>query len=300
MTLKEFSKTELDLLKPNDEKEKELQEAINDGVLHVVEAFEKEYLTPLTNNYMISILERLLRFKPITAIENNESDWLGLETKKDGTKIFYHKRCRSVHKYVSPDNEVEYLDADAVICSEDGGASWDNYEAYQGKIGNFPYYPPIDPLKLYLLNSGKVDEDGKTLYSILDPNDEEDVKVINDLYNSTLEKAEKGSEKEKKKTTKSTKKSSSSTSSSKKGTKAASAKTSESKASKKSSKKTENENSKKKTASAPPTKSTSKSTTKKTTAKTSSTKSTTSKSKSTPAKKSTKDLAAIANKTTKK
>jgi len=292
MTLKEFAKTELDLLKSSEEKEKELQETINDGILNVVEAFEKEYITPLTSNYMISILERLLRFKPITAIENNESDWLGLRTEKDGTKIFYHKRCNSVHKYVSPDNEVEYLDADAVICSEDGGASWDNYEAYQGKIGNFPYYPPIDPLKLYLLNSGKVDEDGKTLYSILDPNDEEDVKVINDLYNSTLEKAEK----EKKKTTKSTKKSSSSTSSSKKGTKAASAKTSESKASKKSSKKTENENSKKKTASAPPTKST----TKKSTTKTSSTKSTTSKTKSTPAKKSTKDLAAIANKTTKK
>lgn len=282
MAILDFSKEELNILASElTGQDKAIQETVNSQILNVVKSFDDQFFTKMSGEYAVSVLERLLRGKPITAIFDNDSDWLGSDESTPKNTVFYHKRCHSVHKIVDNVHKtVEYIDYDAVVCSIDGGLNWLKLKDFKGEIENFPYYPPIDPIRIYLKDTGEVDENGNTKFIRLDVNRDSD--IIDELYNEAMLKASTPVKKEEKSKT--------TTSGREKGKKAPSSKTTESKPRKTTKTKSENEKPKTKSSSSPKKTTSKKSTTESKTAekKSSSTsKKTTTKSTSTKTKQTT-------------
>jgi len=70
--LERFAEDELSRIEKDEEG---LQEVINEHILKMVQLFSDEGHSGFSANYAINILNRLLRFMPLTPIEDNPEDW---------------------------------------------------------------------------------------------------------------------------------------------------------------------------------------------------------------------------------
>ena len=76
MNITEYAKSELERLGKDDEG---MQELINKDILEIVERFASQGHSGFSASYALSVLERLLRFKPLTALTGEEEEWNDLE-----------------------------------------------------------------------------------------------------------------------------------------------------------------------------------------------------------------------------
>ena len=84
----EYAKSELDRI-PKDEYG--MQEMINNDILEIIEKFADQGHSGFSAIYAISVLERLMRWKPISPLTVEEYEW---STTTGSTK--QNKRCSSV------------------------------------------------------------------------------------------------------------------------------------------------------------------------------------------------------------
>lgn len=154
MSMLEWAKEELDRI-PKDEEG--IQEIINQDILDVVEKFSRQGHSGFSASYAISILEKLLRYKPITPIEDTEgiwneiSDWNNIQ----GNSVILSQSTRlaSLFKYVYADGTIKYRDIDRYVCMD-----IDNNDAYSSNFVTdlldelnpitLPYMP-TEPIKVY-------------------------------------------------------------------------------------------------------------------------------------------------------
>ena len=134
----DYAKRELDKI-PKDEDG--LQDFMNSGILDIIKVFSEQGHSGMSAGYAIGILERLLRFKPITPLTGEEDEWN--ETSRDGVK--QNKRCGSVFRQA----DGTYEDIDAIAVSDNGGITWFTSNRFRKEI-TFPYMPPIHPEKVYI------------------------------------------------------------------------------------------------------------------------------------------------------
>lgn len=92
-----------------------LQDAINKDILDIIKIFSEQGHSGTTASYTISMLERLLRFKPITPLTGEDDEWNQISDNQ-----WQNKRCSSVFKYA--DGSVE--DIDGIVYSDDGGITF--------------------------------------------------------------------------------------------------------------------------------------------------------------------------------
>ena len=136
----DYAKRELALLGTDDDG---IQEMMNGQILDIIETFAEQGHSGFTAGYVLSILERLLRWKPIKPLTGEEDEWC------DPDPYLHHrqnKRCSSVFM----DENGVVTDIDEYTISDNGGITW----FYSKKIPNtpitFPYTPPIHPKKVYI------------------------------------------------------------------------------------------------------------------------------------------------------
>ncbi len=137
MNITEYAKSELERLGKDDEG---MQELINKDILEIVERFASQGHSGFLASYALSVLERLLRFKPLTALTGEEEEWNDLEW-----GAWQNKRCSSVFKH--EDGTVR--DVDGIVVSDNGGITWFTGKDFQ-KLITFPYTPPVKPERVYI------------------------------------------------------------------------------------------------------------------------------------------------------
>ena len=132
-----YAKRELELLGKDDDG---LQERMNQQILDIVATFAEQGHTGFTAEYALSILERLLRWKPILPLTGEKSEW-GTEASKN-----QNNRCYSVFR---GENGIA-TDGDEFIVSDDGGITWYSTNEIPLTPITFPYTPPVHPKKIYI------------------------------------------------------------------------------------------------------------------------------------------------------
>lgn len=138
MNLLEWAKAELDRIpKDNDN----MQEAVNNDILEIIEKFSEQGHSGLSAGYVIGKISRLLNYKPITPLTGEEDEWYEANSRGDRK----NKRCTSV--FQKEDGKV--IDIDAIIVSDNGGITWYTSGRFYKEI-SFPYYPPNEPEKVYI------------------------------------------------------------------------------------------------------------------------------------------------------
>ncbi len=137
MRLSKYAELELARI-PQDEDG--LQSLINKYILKIVNEFEDFDLSGSAAGYVLSALERLLRFKPISPLTGEDDEWYDEEFGS-----VQNKRCPSVFK--RPDGTC--YDVDAIIVSDDGGITWFISNRFRKEV-TFPYIVPTHPEKVYI------------------------------------------------------------------------------------------------------------------------------------------------------
>ena len=149
MDLVEYTKSELSRLEKND-KDGE-QKAINKSILEIIEVFNKQGFSGFSAGYTTWVLDRLLRFRPLSPLTGEDNEWdPPRQQHANGVTVYQNKRCPSVFKAVDlDDNTVRYHDVDADIVSDNGGITWFTSRRFRKEI-KFPYMPPVEPEKVYI------------------------------------------------------------------------------------------------------------------------------------------------------
>lgn len=133
----EYAKNELARI-PCDEDG--MQEHMNSNILEMVRLFSEQGHSGFSAGYALSVLERLLRFKPISPLTGEDDEW-----REVCHGSWQNKRCSSVFK----DKDGKAHDIDAIIVSDNGGITWFSSGRFRKEV-TFPYYPPTHPEKVYI------------------------------------------------------------------------------------------------------------------------------------------------------
>lgn len=141
-----FAENELSRLK--DDKDG-MQSRMNKHLLKMVKEFSKEGHSGFSASYAIAKLSRLLKWLPITAIEDNPDDW---EQVGDGS--LQHKRCSKIFK------DKDRFDGQAFnikgrVFSDNNGQSWFTNSKSSLPI-EFPYYVPEYPFEYLVDENGEI------------------------------------------------------------------------------------------------------------------------------------------------
>lgn len=129
-----------------DEAENEMVKNITD----IVKLFQSQRHSGFSANYAINILERLLRFKPVSPLTGEDDEWHFVYKDSDGLETYQNQRCSSVFKKVDENgNIIECYDCDAICMSDDGGLTWFTSKDTNDDI-TFPYMPPTHAKQIYI------------------------------------------------------------------------------------------------------------------------------------------------------
>lgn len=140
MSLYNFAVRELDLIGLTDEDD--INAAMRKHILHMVEEFAKEGHSGLSAAYAISVLEKLLRFEPLTPLTGQEDEWVDVSEMSDGTPLFQNIRCSRVFKDESGAYDVEGIVFYTWEMDENGNPYKQHFTNSNSKVFlNFPYTP---------------------------------------------------------------------------------------------------------------------------------------------------------------
>lgn len=169
-----------------------LQDAINKNILDIVELFASQGHGVLSAGYAMSVLERLLRFKPLTPLTGEDDEWINVSGEM-GERYFQNKRCSSVFKTVDAQgNTIEAHDVDAIAYSDNGGLTWFTSSHFRKNV-TFPYEPPTHPEKIYIEYTEDVPLGWTSdKYEII-TNDKERIEALRTKMQKKFDKAEESS-----------------------------------------------------------------------------------------------------------
>ena len=137
MSMIEYAKRELERIGKDEDG---MQDMINKDILQIVKIFSEQEHSGFSAGYALSILERLLRFKPIKPLTGEADEWNEIRPGH-----YQNKRCSSVFK----ETDGTCYDIDGIIVSDNGGITWFSSRRFSKKV-TFPYLPPIHPEKVYI------------------------------------------------------------------------------------------------------------------------------------------------------
>lgn len=145
--LLEFCKEELNRLVPDENKDKEaydLQQIINKDILKVIECFCDCGHTGFTAEYAINIINKLLRWQPLTELTGEDDEW---NTISNNSIKYQNKRCPFIFK----DENGQAYNIEAKIFSDDNGHTWFTDRNSRQYI-TFPYSVPTNPERIIIDN----------------------------------------------------------------------------------------------------------------------------------------------------
>lgn len=144
MSLVEWAKVELERIGGKDD---EMQQMMNRDILQIVETFAEQGHTGFSASYALSIIKRLLDYKPITPLTGEDDEWGDVPPWDGGKNSQQNKRCSAVFRS-NFDNSTAYY-VDGKVFSDDGGKTWwSSRDSHVPVI--FPYTVPEKPERIIL------------------------------------------------------------------------------------------------------------------------------------------------------
>ena len=145
MNLFDFALNELKLVEEKCETEDSLkmQQEVTRSVLRVVRAFQKAGYSGSTAKYAIHIIERVLRFKPITRLTGADDEWTDMSNYTNNEILDQNIRCPAVFRK-NHDNTTAYY-IEGRLFSDDGGKTLRQTDESSIPI-QFPYLVPLYPM----------------------------------------------------------------------------------------------------------------------------------------------------------
>jgi hypothetical protein len=143
--LVDHAKRELELLLGG--KDDEMQKKVNEDILQLVEIFAKQGHSGMSAEYAISILTRLLKFRPIKPLTGEPDEW--------GTEVSENQNKRYTALFKQSDGTV--IDVNSLVWTDDDGKTWFRRGGTNKfpKV-EFPYTPPTQPTRrIYLSSNGE-------------------------------------------------------------------------------------------------------------------------------------------------
>lgn len=137
MGLVEYAKSELARIGRDEDG---MQDMISKNILSIVEMFSEQGHSGFSAGYALSVLDRLLRFKPLTPLTGEDDEWNEIS---HGTQ--QNKRCSSVFR--NADGTAH--DIDGIIVSDNGGITWFSSGRFRKEV-TFPYTPPTHAKQVYI------------------------------------------------------------------------------------------------------------------------------------------------------
>lgn len=117
-----------------------LQKAMNSGILRIVKLFAEENHSGLSADYVINIINKLLKFEPITPLTGENSEWVEVS---EG--LHQNKRCSRIFKDINRFEGKPY-DIEAVIFVDKNGGGFTSADSF--KVIEFPYTPRTELVKI--------------------------------------------------------------------------------------------------------------------------------------------------------
>jgi hypothetical protein len=121
----------------------EMNMAMREHILKMIEVFSEEGHSGFSASYAISILEKLLKFQPLTPLTGNDDEWMKI---RDNT--YQNIRCGRVFK----DDAGNAYDIDGRVfyeeyIAEDGEPHKSYYTCFESRTPvTFPYTPKTEYL----------------------------------------------------------------------------------------------------------------------------------------------------------
>lgn len=132
--LVEFAKAELERIGKDDDG---IQNMINKDILEIIETFSKQGHSGFSASYALSIIKRLLDWKPITPLTGEEDEWVNVYG-----DTYQNKRCPDVFREGTDNSTAYYIHGK--VFSDDGGDTW--YTSRESRVPvTFPYTVPDKP-----------------------------------------------------------------------------------------------------------------------------------------------------------
>lgn len=143
MSIVEYAKRELAMIEHDEDG---IQDMMDKDIIEILERFEKQGHSGFSAGYLMSFLERLMRFLPLKPLTGEDDEWHEIAQGK-----YQNRRCSRVFK----ENGRAY-DIEGKVFSDDGGRTW--YTNYESHVQiTFPYAPPTHPEKIIL--AGKEEDE---------------------------------------------------------------------------------------------------------------------------------------------
>ena len=144
MSTLDFAKRELDIIGLKDcddpmNKEDSMNYLMRQNILEIIEKFASQGHSGFSASYAISILEKLLRWEPLTSLTGEDSEWMHIHDQFGQTdeysNLYQNKRLGRVFKKVFHDKSEKVYDINGLVFWE-----W--------------YYPEGEdaPIKTYFTN----------------------------------------------------------------------------------------------------------------------------------------------------
>jgi hypothetical protein len=105
MSFIEFAKSELDRVGMTADSEDEMNVAMREHILRMVEAFADEGHSGFSANYAVNCLDKLLRYQPLSPLTGEDDEW-----NEVGDGVYQNKRCGRVFK-----ENGEAYDIDGIV-----------------------------------------------------------------------------------------------------------------------------------------------------------------------------------------
>ena len=134
----DFAKSELDIIGMKEDDLEISNRAMREHILRMVEVFSDEGHSGFSASYAAAILEKLLRFQPISPLTGEDSEWNLISELE---KLYQNKRCSHVFK----SNGKAYDLNGKVFIQENGSA----YTSADSRVDvTFPYTPKTEYVKV--------------------------------------------------------------------------------------------------------------------------------------------------------
>lgn len=137
--LKSFAEQELDAAGITEDSE---DKDMRDHILHMIDEFAKEGHSGFSASMAISILEKLLRYEPLSPLTGDDSEWCDV-AEVSGYTLYQNKRCSRVFKEDDSVYDIEgKVFFDYYIDQETGEKRKSYFSNSQSRMPvTFPYTP---------------------------------------------------------------------------------------------------------------------------------------------------------------
>jgi hypothetical protein len=148
MSLVDHAERELDLLGMEDDGD--MNGMMRKHILHMVKEFADEGHSGFSGSYAIQILEKLLKFEPVTPLTGEDWEWHEISRELTGSNngtLYQNARCGRVFKDDDGAYDIEGKVFWDWFTDENTGEKYKSY--YTGKESRVPVIFPYTPTTIY-------------------------------------------------------------------------------------------------------------------------------------------------------